>query len=183
MLFLYKHNIIYVACITYKQIGGSKQYVQPGAIGIFNVLCSLNHAVLRGKKLHWKKNRNCSIYVFNVLHDYIWNELSPNVCFQNECDTHTHTLPRKLSIDSAKETHTDSMPFQRRMFCNEMKASLFLSRHHERALLHLNFLITGVWELGNDCQSTCLNNLWSLFTSYASLWLRFVTFIAISRGC
>lgn len=55
MLFLYKHNIIYVACITYKQIGGSKQYVQPGAIGIFNVLCSLNHAVLRGKKLHWKK--------------------------------------------------------------------------------------------------------------------------------
>lgn len=54
MLFLYKHNIIYVACITYKQIGGSKQYVQPGAIGIFSVLCSLNHAVFGGK-MHWKK--------------------------------------------------------------------------------------------------------------------------------
>lgn len=26
VLFLYKHNIIDVACITYKQIGGSKQY-------------------------------------------------------------------------------------------------------------------------------------------------------------
>lgn len=67
-----------MACITYKQIGGSKQYVQPGAIGIFSVLCSLNHAVFGGK-MHWKKNRNCSIYVFNVLHDYIWNEASPNV--------------------------------------------------------------------------------------------------------
>lgn len=60
-------------------------------------------------------------------------------CFQNECDTqtlartHTHT-----SVDSAKETHTDSMLFQRRTFhTEEMKASRFLSRHHERALLHL----------------------------------------------
>lgn len=44
-----------MACITYKQIGGSKQYVQPGAIGIFNVLCSLNHAVLREKNCIGKK--------------------------------------------------------------------------------------------------------------------------------
>lgn len=79
MLFLYKHNIIDVACITYKQIGGSKQYVQPGAIGIFSVLCSLNHVVLGKKKTALEKNCNCSIYVFNVLHDYIWNEASPNV--------------------------------------------------------------------------------------------------------
>lgn len=49
------NNIIYVACITYKQIGGSKQYVQPGAIGIFSVLCSLNHAVL-GEKCIGKKS-------------------------------------------------------------------------------------------------------------------------------
>lgn len=55
MLFLYKHNLINVACITYKQIGGSKQYVQPGAIGIFSVLCSLNHAVLGGKKTALEK--------------------------------------------------------------------------------------------------------------------------------
>lgn len=57
MLFLYKHNIINVACITYKQIGGSKQYVQPGAIGIFSVLCSLNHAVLGGKKTALEKKK------------------------------------------------------------------------------------------------------------------------------
>lgn len=41
MLFLYKPNIIYVACMTYKQIGGSKQYVQPGVSGISIVLCCL----------------------------------------------------------------------------------------------------------------------------------------------
>lgn len=167
MLFLYKHNIIYVACITYKQIGGSKQYVQPGAIGIFNVLCSLNHAVLREKKLHWKKNRNCSIYV--QCSAWLHMEWAVPKCLFPEwmwdtnkharAHTHTHSLAH-YQIDSAKETHTDSMPFQRRMFCNEeMKESSFLSRHHERALLHLNFLITRVWELGNDCQSTFLKDL------------------------
>lgn len=58
------------------KIGGSKQYVQPGEIGILSVLCSLNHAVL-GWGNCIGKNCNCSICVFNVLHDYIWNEASP----------------------------------------------------------------------------------------------------------
>lgn len=58
-------------------------------------------------------------------------------CFQNECDTQTRTrMHTYTSADSAKETHTDSMLFQRRTFCTEMKASRLLSRHHERVLLH-----------------------------------------------
>lgn len=64
-----------MACITYKQIDGSKQYVQPDAIGIFSVLCSLNHAVL-GEKTALEKIVIVQC-VFNVLHDYIWNEASP----------------------------------------------------------------------------------------------------------
>uniref|UniRef100_A0A672SR80 Calcium-transporting ATPase n=1 Tax=Sinocyclocheilus grahami TaxID=75366 RepID=A0A672SR80_SINGR len=44
--------------------------------------------------------------------------------------------PGRSLHNSAKETHTDSMLFQGRMFCpEEMKASRFLSRHQERALL------------------------------------------------
>jgi len=118
---LYKHNIIYVACITYKQIGGSKQYVQSGAIGIFNVLCSLNHAVLRGKKLHWKVivivQYMCSMFCMIT---YGMGCPQMFVSRMNVTRTHTHTL----SVDSAKETHTDSMPFHRRMFCHEeMKVS------------------------------------------------------------
>lgn len=81
-----------MACITYKQIGGSKQYVQPGAIGIYSVLCSLNHA---GEKTAFGKNSKCSICVFNVLHDYIWNEASPKcllVSRMNVTSVHTPLL-------------------------------------------------------------------------------------------
>lgn len=128
-----------MACITYKQIGGSKQYVQPGAIGIFSVLCSLNHAVLGEKNCIGKivivqyMCSMCCMITYGM-------RRPPNVyCFQNECDklTCAHTL-LTLLIDLMEETHTDGMLFKRFMLkeCVIYTESNFLSRRRERALLH-----------------------------------------------
>lgn len=173
MLFLYKHNIIYVACITYKQIGGSKQYVQPGAIGIYSVLCSLNHA---GEKLHLEKIVNvqyvCSmccmitygmrrpqnVYLFL---EWMWRACTHPYFINRLCRGNTHWL------DAVSE-------------CCIYTESNFMSRHHEKKLCSIKFPNQWEWELGNDCQkSTCLKIFWSYYASYAS----FCYHTAIRRGC